>query len=42
MMAKDPCCYGCDGCLNALLETVVLFSVFCIAIGATVLPLIAP
>lgn len=42
MMAKDPCCFGCDGCLNMLLETVALFSMFGIAIGATVLPLIMP
>lgn len=42
IMAKDPCCFGCDGCLNMLLETVVFLSVFCVAIGATVMPLIVP
>lgn len=42
MMAKDSRCFGCDGCLNALLETVALFTLFVGTIGATVLPLIAP
>ncbi len=41
-MAKDPCCFGCDGCLNMLLEVVLFVGVFFAAVAATVLPLIAP
>ncbi|MGD9785151.1 MAG: hypothetical protein AB7E80_09250 [Hyphomicrobiaceae bacterium] len=39
-MAKDPCCFGCDGCLNLLIETVVLVGVFFAAVALTVLPLL--
>lgn len=39
-MSKDPCCSGCDGCLNLLLETAVFVGIFFAAIGATILPLV--
>jgi hypothetical protein len=39
-MSKDPCCFGCDGCLNLLIETAAFFGVFAVAVGAMVLPLI--
>lgn len=39
-MSKDPCCFGCDGCLNRLLESVAFFGVFCAAIVATIMPLL--
>ncbi len=39
-MSKDPCCFGCDGCVNLLIETVVFVGIFFAAIAATVLPLI--
>lgn len=38
-MSKDPCCFGCDGCLNLLIETVVFVGIFFAAIGAKFLPL---
>jgi len=39
-MAKDPCCSGCDGCLNLLLEAAALLAVFGVAVGATLWPLL--
>lgn len=39
-MSKDPCCSGCNGCVNLLIETLVFVGVFFAAIGALVLPLI--
>ncbi len=39
-MSKDPCCFGCDGCVNLLIETVVFVGVFFAAVTATLLPLI--
>lgn len=42
-MTKDHSCFfGCDGCINMLLEVVAFFGVFFVAIAATALPLIAP
>jgi hypothetical protein len=39
-MSKDPCCFGCDGCVNLLIETLIFVGVFFAAVVATVLPLI--
>lgn len=39
-MSKNPCCLGCDGCLNLLIELLVFVGVFFAAIGAVVLPLV--
>ena len=39
-MSKDPCCFGCDGCINLLIESLVFLGVFCAAIAATILPLV--
>lgn len=39
-MSKDPCCFGCDGCINLLIETAIFVGVFFAAIAATVLPLV--
>lgn len=39
-MSKDPCCFGCDGCVNLLVETAIFVGVFFAAIAATVLPLV--
>lgn len=40
MMAKDPCCFGCNGCLNLLIETVAFVAIFFGAVAAVVLPLV--
>lgn len=41
MMSKDPCCRGCDGCLNLLLEGAAFLAIFGAAVGATIWPLVS-
>jgi len=39
-MSKDPCCAGCDGCVNLLIESLVFIGVFAVAIVSTIWPLV--